>query len=170
MISFCLLFTLKTYHHVINRNLKGCLRFSPVNNWLNIKICVAQPLVATAPEASRFRSPFFTFLLFYLFYLFTFSCHARGNAQCGCDGRQNTDCCLNHELPNFLFLFHNFQFLMVNVQCSMFNVQCSMVNPLQFPGHSHRRYHPCCHCPGCRSRQCPGCRSHSLDSWDSCSG
>ena len=54
------------------------------------------------------QEPFFYLFTFLLFYFFTFSCHARGNAECSGNRRQNTNCCLNHELPNFLFLFHNF--------------------------------------------------------------
>ena len=58
-----------------------------------------------APEAHALQEPFF--FTFLLFYLFTFSRHARAHSQYRGDGRQNTNRCLNRELPNFLLIFHN---------------------------------------------------------------
>ena len=54
-----------------------------------------------APEVHALQEPFFL-----PFYFFTFSRHARAHTECRCDGRQNTNRCLNSELPNFLVL-HN---------------------------------------------------------------
>ncbi len=41
-----------------------------------------------------------------LFLPFYFLCHARGHAQCRCNGRQHTNGCLNREFPKCLVL-HN---------------------------------------------------------------
>ena len=43
--------------------------------------------------------------------MFNVSCsHARGNTECSCDGRQNTNRGLNHELPYFLVLHNDLVF------------------------------------------------------------
>ena len=34
--------------------------------------------------------------------------HATGHAQCGCDGRQDANRCLNHELPYLLVILHSY--------------------------------------------------------------
>ena len=34
-------------------------------------------------------------------------CHARRDAQCGSDSRQNRDGRLNHEFPKFFLVFHS---------------------------------------------------------------